>query len=99
MKYKWIDIMEENIFTYGRIVGGGPEQNSRLAFHTADFVNWADGANVEAVFVGHTHGTVGYIDINALNMDSPPVECVINTNPGDVLFAYTTAFIETEKST
>jgi len=71
LKHKWIDIMKGDIITHGRIVGGGSEQNGRLTYHCADFVEWADGANVEAVFVGHTHQNHLFYDVDTGNMDDP----------------------------
>jgi len=63
--------MKGNIITHGRIVGGGSEQNGRLTYHCADFVEWADGANVEAVFVGHTHQNHLFYDVDTGNIDDP----------------------------
>jgi len=63
--------MKGNIITHGRIVGGGSEQIGRLGYHCADFVEWADGANVEAVFVGHTHQNHMFYDVITENIDNP----------------------------
>jgi len=85
-------------FTHGRIVGGGSEQIGRLAYHCADFVNWADGANIEAVFVGHTHQNHMFYDVDTGNINKPP-EKSYPESLWTLAFSDSVFYIETECST